>query len=413
MKRRVVVTGCGVVTPLGCELESFWSRLCNGESGIAPITSFDASIFRSQFGGEATDFDPEKHLHVRELGRIERFAQMALASSIDAVEQSGIDFEKEDPTRCGVIYGSGVGGINEIEEQHDRLIEKGPKKVSVFTIPKMMGNAASAHISIQFGLTGYSYGVVSACASASHAIVDAIKTIQYDEHDIVITGGSETGVSRLGFAGFGAMRALSQRNEEPTKASRPFDKDRDGFVMSEGAGSLVLEELEHAKARGANILCELLGYGITSDAGHITAPDPGGKGAGRAMILSMKSAGMNPEDIDYINAHGTSTPLGDAAETAAIKMAFGEQAKKVVISSTKSQIGHLLGASGGVETVISIMSMLRNVVPPTINLETPDPECDLDYTPNVAREMEVNNVMVNSFGFGGHNVVLVLGPLRD
>ncbi|WP_347245176.1 beta-ketoacyl-ACP synthase II [Thermogutta sp.] len=413
MKRRVVITGMGVVTPLSCQVDDLFDRLCRGESGIRLIRGFDTSIFRVKFGGEIQDWNPVGYLDPKEAKRIDRFAQYALVAATDAVRQAGIDFSREDPYRCAAIIGSGVGGLGEIEMQHRRLLEKGPERVSAFTIPKMMLNAASGCVSIQFGIKGPSYGVVTACASASSAVVEAAKEIQDGRVDVAITGGTEAAVTPLGIAGFSAMKALSERNDAPEKASRPFDRDRDGFVLSEGAGIVVLEELEHARKRGAPILAELLGYGVSSDAGHITQPDDNGTGAARAMADALKNAGLNPEDIGYINAHGTSTPLGDRAETVAIKAVFGDYAKRVSVSSTKSQLGHLLGASGGVELVISVLAVCRGVIPPTINYETPDPECDLDYTPNVARERKISAAMSNSFGFGGHNVSLIVGTLRN
>lgn len=413
MKRRVVVTGGGAITPLGNKLETVWPLICNGESGIGPLTTFDASLFRSQIGGEASCFSTEGYLDHREAGRVERFAQLATVAAMDAVKQSGIDFDQADRRRCASIVGSGVGGLYEVESQHDRLRDKGPKKISVFTIPKMMPNAASGHISIAFGLLGPSMAVTSACASASNAIINAAKLIQYGEMDVAVAGGSEAACTMLGIAGFCAMRALSERNDDPKRASRPFDRDRDGFVLSEGAGIVVLEELEHAKQRGAEILCEVVGWGETSDAGHITQPDSGGRGAGRAMQNAVVASGLNPSDIDYINAHGTSTVLGDIAETVAIKSVFGEPKDCPAISSTKSQIGHLLGGSGGVELILTILAMRNGVIPPTINLENPDPKCDLDYTPNTAREVDLKYCMSNSFGFGGHNASIIVGPVRD
>ena len=331
----------------------------------------------------------------------------------DAVKDSGIDFSKYDPFRCGVTIGSGIGGLAELENQHERLLTKGPDKVSAFTIPKIITNSASGLVSIQWGLRGPNECIVTACASAANSIGKAFRAIQYGEADVMITGGTEAALTRLGVAGFAAMRALSERNDDPARASRPFDRDRDGFVLSEGAGILVLEELEHAKARGANIYGELIGYGMSADGGHITQPDKDGIGAVHAMRLAVRDAGLDPSDIDYINAHGTSTPLGDAAETMAIKSVFGCHANKLSVSSTKSQLGHLLGASGGVELIFSILAIRDGVVPPTINYETPDPACDLDYTPNQARQRPLTVAMSNSFGFGGHNGSLVVSRLRN
>lgn len=413
MRRRVVVTGMGAVTPLGCKVDEMWARLCRGESGIRPIEGFDVSIFKVRFGGEIRNWNPVEYIDSKEQRRIDRFAQYALVAATDAIRESGLDFSKEAPHRCASVIGSGVGGLGEIEAQFRRLMEKGPERVSAFTIPKMMLNAAAGCVSIQFGLKGPAYGVVTACASASNAIVEAVKEIESGDIDIAITGGSEAAVTPLGIAGFAAMKALSERNDDPQRASRPFDRDRDGFVLSEGAGILVLEEYEHARKRGAPILAEMLGYGVSSDAGHITQPDENGLGAARAMSDALASAGLAKEQIDYINAHGTSTPLGDAAETIAIKSVFGDYAHSVPISSTKSQLGHLLGASGGVELVISILAIRHGLIPPTINLENPDPACDLDYTPNTARERRVRIAMSNSFGFGGHNVSLIVGELQN
>ncbi|MBN1591184.1 MAG: beta-ketoacyl-ACP synthase II [Pirellulales bacterium] len=413
MKRRVVITGLGVVTALGCRVEELWTRICNGESGIKPFSRFDCSEFRVRFGGEITDWSPDAYVNSKEAKRLDRFCQFALAAAIDSAKQAGLEFDKEDPFRCGVIIGSGIGGLSEIEVQHARLLERGPDKVSPFTIPKLMVNAASGQVSIQYGLQGPNTAVSTACASASNAIADAFKTIERGAADVMITGGSEAALTPMAIAGFARMKALSVRNDDPTKASRPFDVDRDGFVMAEGAGILILEELEHAKARGAEILAEVLGCGTSADGSHITQPDENGTGAAQAMSVALMESGLNPTDIDYINAHGTSTPLGDQAETKAIKSVFGEHAHKVAISSTKSQLGHLLGASGGVELVLSVLAIHNNVVPPTINYDTPDPACDLDYTPNEARPRDLHIVMSNSFGFGGHNASLVIGEFRN
>ncbi|MCS7304538.1 MAG: beta-ketoacyl-ACP synthase II [Thermoguttaceae bacterium] len=413
MKRRVVITGLGVVTSLGCKVEELWTRLLRGESGIRPLRLMDASRFRVRIGGEVVDFSTAGYIEPKEEKRLDRFTQFAMVAGIDAVRDAGLDFSKEDPFRCGVILGSGIGGIREIEVQHTRLLEKGPEKVSAFTIPKLMVNAAAGHLSIQFGLRGPNAAVATACASATNAIGEAFKTIQHDDADVMITGGSEAAVTPMGISGFSAMRALSERNDEPERASRPFDRERDGFVMAEGAGILVLEELEHAKRRGARIYAELLGYGSTADASHITQPDPQGIGAARAMQCALRDAQVDPSQVDYINAHGTSTPLGDIAETIAIKQVFGEDARRISISSTKSQLGHLLGASGGVEMVVTVLALVHGVIPPTINYEFPDPECDLDYTPNQPRERKISVAMKNSFGFGGHNACLVCGLLRN
>ena len=414
MARRVVVTGMSVVTALGSDLPEFWERLCAGKSGVSRLERFDCSDFKVNFGGEVKDFKPEDHFEGKEARRLDRFSQFALASAQKAVRQSGIDFSKEsDPYRCGVIVGSGIGGLNEIEEQHSKLFDRGPSRVSPLMIPKLMVNAASGNISVFWGLKGPSSAVATACASASNAIGDAFRVIQHDVADVMIAGGSEAAITPMGLSGFARMGALSTRMDAPEAASRPFDRDRDGFVLSEGAGIVVLEEYEHAKRRGAPIFAEMLGYGVSSDGSHMTAPDPEGAGAARAMMSSLKDAGLNFDQVGYVNAHGTSTPLGDKAETNAIKRVFESHAKNgLCVSSTKSQLGHLLGASGGVEFVISILSMMHQLVPPTINLENQDPECDLDFVPNQARQVTaLNHVLSNSFGFGGHNACLVVGKI--
>jgi 3-oxoacyl-[acyl-carrier-protein] synthase II len=413
MKRRVVVTGLGAVTSLSCQVEDLWKRVLAGESGIHKIKLFDTTGHKVHFGGDVYDWTPGDYMSAKDAKRIDRFTQFAMVAGIDAVRDSGIDFKTIDPFRAGVILGSGIGGLHEIETQVERLLHKGPDKVSAFTIPKLMLNAASGQISIEFGLRGPNYAVATACASATNAIGDAFKCIQYDEADVMVTGGSEAAITPMGISGFANMRALSERNEEPTRASRPFDRERDGFVLSEGAGMLVFEELEHAKARGAKIYAEVLGYGASADAGHITQPDEGGTGAARAMKRALEDAQVDLEIVSYINAHGTSTPLGDQAETAAIKKVFGEHARQLSISSTKSQLGHSLGASGGIELLLSILTLRDGIVSPTINLENPDPLCDLDYTPNKARERRITGAMSNSFGFGGHNASVLVGPLRN
>ena len=414
MARRVVVTGMSVVTALGSDLPEFWERLCAGKSGVSRLERFDCSDFKVNFGGEVKDFKPEDHFEGKEARRLDRFSQFALASARKAVRQSGIDFSKEsDPYRCGVIVGSGIGGLNEIEEQHSKLFDRGPSRVSPLMIPKLMVNAASGNISVFWGLKGPSSAVATACASASNAIGDAFRVIQHDVADVMIAGGSEAAITPMGLSGFARMGALSTRMDAPEAASRPFDRDRDGFVLSEGAGIVVLEEYEHAKRRGAPIFAEMLGYGVSSDGSHMTAPDPEGAGAARAMMSSLKDAGLNFDQVGYVNAHGTSTPLGDKAETNAIQRVFESHAKNgLCVSSTKSQLGHLLGASGGVEFVISILAMNHRLIPPTINLENQDPECDLDFVPNQARQVTaLNHVLSNSFGFGGHNACLVVGKI--
>lgn len=412
MNRRVVVTGLGAVTSLSCQVEDLWQKVLAGKSGIHQLQAFDTSDHKVKFGGDIHDWSTADYVHPREAKRLDRFTQFGLVAGIEAVKDCGIDFEKHDPWRLGAIIGSGIGGINEIETQEQRLLHKGPDKVSAFTIPKLMLNAASGHLSIRFGLRGVNYAVATACASATNAMGDAYRTIQRGETDVMLTGGTEAAVTPMGMSGFANMKALSTRNDDPTTASRPFDADREGFVLSEGAGVLVFEELEFAKARGAKIYGEVLGYGASADAGHITQPDPNGAGASRAMSNALKDSGLNTTDIDYINAHGTSTPLGDKAETKAVKNVFEDHAYKLNISSTKSQLGHLLGASGGVELVCSLLAMRDQVVPATINLQTPDPECDLNYTPNTPQERKLVNAMSNSFGFGGHNASIIVGQLK-
>jgi 3-oxoacyl-[acyl-carrier-protein] synthase II len=412
MTRRVVITGLGTINCLGADVKTYWRHLCAGKSGIGPIQQFDTSAFKVHFGGEVPGWDATAHLESKTARRIDRYTQFALVAAMAAVQESGLDFTKEDPYRCGIILGSGIGGLNEFEEQHARYIKDGPGKISPFTIPKMIVNAAPGVISIHFGLCGPNTAVATACASAGHAIGDALRTIQHDQADVMLTGGSEAAMTHMGLGGFVAARALSMRNDDPQRASRPFDKDRDGFVLSEGAGLLVLEELEHARRRGAPVYAEVLGIGSTADAHNITAPHPCGNGAARAMQQALKDAKINPEDIQYINAHGTSTELGDAAETKAIHQVFGSHAKKLAVSSTKSMIGHLLGASGGVELIATVLSIKHGVLHPTINYQTPDPECDLDYVPNHARETRVRRALSNSFGFGGHNCSLVVGAVN-
>ncbi len=401
-----------VVTALGCDLSEFWDNICSGKSGVSRLERFDPSEFKVNFGGEIKDFHPEEHFDPKEMKRLDRFCQFAMAAADKAIKQSGIDFKSyTDPYRCGVIVGSGIGGLNEIEEQHARLFDRGPSRVSPFMIPKLMVNAASGNLSVYYGLKGPSSAVATACASASNAIGDAFRVIQSDMADVMIAGGSEAAITPMGLSGFARMGALSTRLDSPECASRPFDRDRDGFVLSEGAGVVLLEEYEHAKARGAEILAEVLGYGMSSDGNHMTAPDPEGAGAARAMANSLRDAKLNPSQIQYINAHGTSTPLGDKAESNAIMTVFGEESKTVCVSSTKSQLGHLLGASGGVEFVVGVMTCLQGIIPPTINLDNQDPDCKLDYVPNVAREREVKCMLSNSFGFGGHNACLVVGRI--
>jgi len=408
-KRRVVITGLGVITSLGETVDGMWENVCAGKSGITPITRWDASQYPVRFGGEIPKFDVTQYgIDVREAKRLDRFGQFGLAASVNAVKDAGLDFTKENSARCGVLIGSGIGGIETLEEQHKILNERGVSRVSPFTVPRLMVNAASGNVSIMFGLKGPSTAVATACATGSNAIGDASRFIQFDMCDVMIAGGSEAALCLLGMGSFCAARALSTRNDNPAAASRPFDKDRDGFVMAEGAGVVILEEYEHAKKRGAKIYAELVGYGMSGDAFHITAPLEDGSGAAMAMRNALADASISPDSIDYINAHGTSTPLGDIAETRALKSTFGPHAKKLAVSSTKSQLGHLLGASGGVEAVITSMAVHRNLMPPTINLENPDPECDLDYIPHKPRDRKITYAISNSFGFGGHNACLLL-----
>jgi 3-oxoacyl-[acyl-carrier-protein] synthase II len=408
-RRRVVITGMGTVNSLGSEVPEFWRALCAGKSGISQIELFDTSDFKVHFGGEVKNFNPETVIDAKTARRLDRFAQFGQVAAISAMKDSGLDLSKEDPFRCGVIIGSGIGGLMEFEEQHGRYYKGGPGKISPFVIPKMIANGASGNISIHFGLKGPNTAVATACASGANAIGDALRAIQWDYADVMVTGGAEAAMTPMGLGGFISARALSTRNDDPQRASRPFDKDRDGFVLSEGAGVLVIEELEHAQRRGATIMGEILGCGCTADAHNITAPHPEGEGAARAMQLALQDARLNPEDIQYINAHGTSTELGDEAESRAIKQVFGPHARKLAISSTKSMLGHLLGASGGVELIACALTIRQGVIHPTINYDTPDPACDLDYVPNNARETRVRRAISNSFGFGGHNCCLAIG----
>jgi len=414
--RRVVVTGLGTVNPLAHDVEGFWQGLLEARGGIARITRFDPARFSSQIGGEVTGWAgvPVEYVDGREIKRFDRFAQFAIGAAIEAVGNSGIDFNATDKDRCGVLIGSGIGGLQELETQHERMLDKGPGRVSPFTVPKLMVNAASANVAILWGLRGPNSAVATACASAGNAIGDAMRLIQRNQADMMVTGGSEAALTRIGLASFCALRALSTRNDEPERASRPFDRDRDGFVLSEGAGIIVVEELGHARSRGARILAELVGYGSNCDASHITAPDPAGGGAAGAMRLALADAGIAPEQVDYINAHGTGTQLNDISETRAIKAVFGSHARnELVISSTKSAVGHLLGASGGVEIIATIKTIQTGWVHPTLNLENPDEECDLDYCPLEKRRVDVKVAISNSFGFGGHNVVLVIRKFQD
>lgn len=414
-RRRVVVTGLGVVTPLGCELDDVWAAVCRGESAVRPVERFDCRDFKVQFGGEIRDFDATKYIEMdpKELRRADRFSQFGLVAASAAIRQAGIDFSVGDSYRYGVLMGSGIGGLDEIELQHSVLFDRGPDRISPFMIPKLIINAASGNISVQHKLRGPNTCVCTACASATNAIGDAFRMIQFGAADVMVTGGTEAALTPMGIAGFARMGALSTRNESPKEASRPFDRDRDGFVLSEGAGVLILEELEFAQRRGAKILAEVSGYGQSADATHLTSPDPAGTGAAYAIRAALKDAGLSPDAVDYINAHGTSTPLGDIAETNAIRNVFGSHADALAVSSTKSQIGHLLGASGGVESAFCIRAILEDIAPPTINLDNPDPACDLDYVPYKARPMKIRRAMKNSFGFGGHNACLVFSEFAD
>ncbi len=414
-KRRVVITGMGVVSSLGEDISTFWSNISESKSGVALIERFDSGPFTSKVAGECRNFDPTNYIDRKDVKRLDRFAQFAVAAAQVAAKHGGLStpLAEEECDSTGVIIGSGIGGLLELEEQHVRLLEKGPSKVSAFTIPKLMGNAATGNVSLLFGARGLNTGVVTACASATHAMGDAYHAILRGEADMMITGGAEAAVTPLGMSSFCSMKALSTRNDDPERASRPFDRDRDGFVMSEGAGVLVFETLEHAKSRGATIYAEVLGFGASADAYHITAPHPEGKGAALALGRALTDAQITAVDVDYINAHGTSTSLGDVGETKAIKSVFGAHAYKLAVSSTKSQLGHLLGASGGVELIATIMGMVNKTLPPTINLENPDDECDLDYVAKEARPGKIDIAISNSFGFGGHNACIVVKRFAD
>lgn len=406
--RRVVITGLGIVSPLGSDVETFWKRLTAGESGIGPVTRFDTTKYDTRIGGEVREFRSEDWMEKKDIRRTDLFVQYAIGAAAQAVRQAGVSPETVDVNRYGVLIGSGIGGIATFEDQHRTLLEKGPSRVSPFFIPMMISDMASGQVSIQLGAKGPNYCTVSACSSGAHAVGDAFRIIQDNEADVMISGGAEAPVTPVSFAGFCSMKAMSTRNDEPQKASRPFDANRDGFVMGEGAGVVVLEELEHAKRRGAAILAEIVGYGATGDAHHMTAPAPEGEGAARAMRAAIRDSGLSLESFGYLNAHGTSTQLNDKFETQAIKSVFGDHAKKLPISSTKSMTGHLLGAAGGLETIICVLALQRSLLPPTINYESPDPDCDLDYVPNTARAVDLQAALSNSLGFGGHNVTLAL-----
>ena len=407
-ERRVVITGIGVLTPLGCDLEVFWKSLLAGKSGIAPVTRFDTTNFDCKIGGEVKDFNAEEFMPVKETRRTDRFTQYAVGAAKKAVADSGLDLSQSDLNRIGVLIGSGIGGMETIEEQSAILLKKGPSRVSPFMIPMLIVNMASGYVSMLLGVKGPNLAVVSACATATHALGEATRAIIHNDADVMIAGGSEAAITQFGYAGFCAMKAMSTRNDEPERASRPFDAQRDGFVMGDGAGVCILESLEHARKRHAKIYCEVVGYGITGDAYHMSAPAPEGEGAARSMAMALHHAHLSPEQVSYINAHGTSTPVGDKCETQAIKTVFGAHAKKLAVSSTKSMTGHLLGAAGAVETAVCALAIRDNIVPPTINYENIDPDCDLDYVPNKAREMKVYACVNNSLGFGGHNATLVV-----
>lgn len=410
LQRRVVITGLGAVTPLGLNVEEFWANVIAGKSGVGLITRFDTTDFNVKIAAEVKGFDPENYLDKKEARRTDRFVQFALAAAKMAVDDASLTIDESNCEDVGVYIGSGVGGISTVEEQARTLFEKGPSRVSPFMVPMMISDMAAGQVSIMLGAKGPNEATVTACASSAHAIGNAFNAIRYGRAEVMITGGSEAAITPLSIAGFQSARALSTRNDEPEKASRPFDLNRDGFVMGEGAGILILEELEHAKRRGARIYAELVGFGSTGDAYHITSPAPEGEGAKRAIIRALKDAGLQPDEVQYVNAHGTSTYYNDLYETKAIKAVFGD---RIAVSSTKSMTGHLLGAAGAIEAIITALTLEHQIIPPTINYETPDPECDLDYVPNRARESKIDAAITNSFGFGGHNAVLVLRRYAD
>ncbi len=411
-RRRVVVTGLGIVSPVGNTVSEAWASISAGKSGVGRITRFDPTSFPTQIAGEVKNFDPAQFLNPKEVRRMDVFIHFGLVAAMEALKDSGIEAHPDYAERAGVCIGSGIGGLPMIADTHSAYLEGGVRKISPFFIPGSIINMISGNLSIMYGLKGPNLALVTACTTGNHSIGEAARIIEYGDADVMVAGGAESAVHELGIGGFCAARALSTRNDQPEAASRPWDKDRDGFVMGEGAGVLVLEEYEHAKARGAKIYCELTGYGMSADAHHITAPPEDGDGARRSMINALKNAQLNPDQVDYINAHGTSTPLGDLGETIAVKRTFGEHAKKVAVSSTKSMTGHLLGAAGGIEAVFAVLAIHHNVAPPTINLDNPSPECDLDYVPNTARSMKIDAVLSNSFGFGGTNGTLIFQRLR-
>ncbi len=409
---RVVVTGLGIISPVGNTTQEFWQALISGKSGVGPLTTFDPHQFDSRIAGEVKNYDPKNSIPLKESRRMEKFAQFAVTAAKEAFHDAGIDMTKEDPYEVGVIIGSGIGSLRIVEETHSIYLEKGPEKFSPFMIPLLIINMAAGWVSILLGLKGPNLGVVTACATGTHAIGEAFRCIQHGQAKVMLAGGTESCVTPLGIGGFCALKALSKRNDNPQGASRPFDKERDGFVMGEGAGVVVLEDLEHAKARGANIYAEIVGYGLNGDAHHMTAPSPDGEGAAHCMASALRDAKLNPEDISYVNAHGTSTELNDKVETLAIKKTFKDHAKKLQISSTKSMTGHTLGAAGGIEFVACCLSLKHDTLHPTINYKTPDPDCDLDYIPNTARKTPVNACISNSLGFGGHNTTVVLKKFK-
>lgn len=413
-KKRVVITGLGAVTPIGVNVPDYWQALLSGKNGVAPITLFDTAKFDTKFAAEVKDFNPENYFDKKAVKRLDRFSQFAIASAVQAVDDSEVNLENLNKERCGVVFGSGIGGLETLQNEHWKYFqEKNPGVLSPFFIPMMISDLAAGQISIRFGFKGPNYATTSACATSSHAISDAFMLIQRGSADLMVCGGSEASITEMGVGGFNAMRAISTWNDRYLEASRPFDKDRNGFVMGEGAGSLILEEMNHAIARGAKIYAELAGIGLTADAYHITAPAPGGEGAVRSMKISIEDAGLTIPDIDYINAHGTSTPHNDVNETKAIKTVFGEHAYKLIVNSTKSMTGHLLGAAGVVEAIASILSLKNNVIPPTINLDNPDPECDLNYSAKTVTKREIRAAISNTFGFGGHNASLLFKKFKE
>jgi len=407
-KRRVVVTGLGLVSPVGSTVQSAWDAILRGESGITPVTRFDVSAFPVRFGGAVRDFDVSQYLPPKDARRMDEFMHYGVAAGVQAVTDAGIDFAKSDPTRCGAVCGAGIGGLWTIEAEYGQYLEAmNPRRISPFFVPATIINMIAGHLSIRYGLKGPNLGVVTACTTSTHAIGLGMRAIQYGDADVIIAGGGEMATTRCGLGSFGQAKALSTRNDAPAQASRPWDRDRDGFVLSDGGGAVLLEELEHARGRGARIYAELAGFGMSGDAWHITAPPEDGEGARISMVNALRDAALNPTDVQYVNAHATSTQLGDKAETVALKRAFGEHAKKLAVSSTKSMTGHLLGAAGVLEAIFSILALRDAVAPPTINYQTPDPECDLDYVPNTARRMKIDVSLSNSFGFGGTNGTLV------